>query len=198
MVVDGTVVHPAVSFDGVLQSRQCVFIRANGQRCKNRCMIGLPMCRPHLLQQYKILIQESTIQNAGVGLFAYDKTKGPNAVIFRPGQVIVPYASQHINQHTLDQRYGEYTAPYGIQISANHFEDGALQRGVGSLINQHPANRQPNCEFLVDTNPHHPGVVIKATKNIRNSRELFIDYGDDYRFNEPGAHYSTNNKKHTL
>ena len=36
----------------------------------------------------------------------------------------------------MDDRYGnEKTAPYGIQVSAQRYEDAALKRGLGSIIN---------------------------------------------------------------
>ena len=82
------------------------------------------------------------------------------------------------------ERYGSYTAPYGIQISKRQNEDGALHRGIGSLVNHPPHNGRSNARFSVSKQR----IVLVATKNIRNNQEIFVNYGRDYRFNELATH----------
>jgi SET domain-containing protein len=129
-----------------------------------------------------------------MGLFAYDKTKADDEIIFKPNDDICNYFGQVVTKEILDERYGNYTAPYGIEVSANQnkYEDTATQRGIGSLINHRPKSRT-NCRFV----NNYQFIKIRAHKNIRNGAKLFINYGRDYRFNDE-VEYSTNTKVRTL
>jgi SET domain-containing protein len=125
-----------------------------------------------------------------VGLFVFDTSQWPNEIVFRSGNRICPYFGEIINKAELDQRYGDHTAPYGIELSADRFQDRAAQRGIGTLIN-HTTRAASNCRF---TN-NRQFITITATKPIRNDQELLISYGNDYLFNEPGVRYSTNTRR---
>ena len=181
---------PNKDWDAQLSSLQCRAANKDGSRCKRRVVIGLPLCFQHTSSVYHLKIKTSTISNAGLGLFAYDTTKADGAVIFKDGDKICPYFGEVIDNEELEHRYGEYTAPYGIQIKRNLYEDTAAQRGIGSLIN-HKIRSRSNCKFSV----YRDNISIKATKNIRNNQELFINYGAEYQFNEAGVHTSTNARK---
>ena len=174
-----------------LDSMRCIAIKKNGQQCKNRVLIGMPCCRPHLQTEYYVSVRQSQIPNAGKGLYAYNGEPNNNEIVFRTNEKICPYYGEIINSQTLDNRYGIYTAPYGIKVSANIYEDGAKIRGVGSLIN-HRAN--PNVRYSVGKDKR---IYIVATKNIRNNVELYANYGRDYAFNEP-IQTSTNKQKYNI
>ena len=136
-------------------------------------------------------IADSTIQNAGKGLFARKPSATANAIVFKPNEFIAYYDGQVINHQELLERYGQWTAPYGIKLHHNQYEDAALSRGVGSLINHSP--RRANVRFSISANNK---IKIIATKNIKNNAELFVNYGNEYNFNEPVS-TSTNNRKWT-
>ena len=184
-------VNNAISFQCRLQSVRCESDSNNGTRCKNRSVIGTPLCWRHLLKNNKVRIMDSEY---GKGLFALDNTKGPNDIIFRSGQTIVQYEGEMLRVNELEERYGRFTAPYAVKVNNNSIIDSACIRGVGSLINHAPENRK-NCRFSY---PRNGGLQIKATKNIRNGRELFINYNAGnprgearYRFNEPDVRHVT-------
>ena len=126
------------------------------------------------------------------GLFAMDTNKEPNEIVFREGQTIVQYEGDILDVNEINRRYGVDTAPYAVDIR-NGFIDSACFRGIGSLIN-HAPEAQANCRFSF---PRGGGLQIKATKNIRNERELFLNYNKGatgnvrYRFNEPGIRHVT-------
>jgi len=174
-----------VIFNGQLESHRCSFIMANRQQCKRKCIIGLPCCHSHLPVKYHIEIKNSLIPHSGKGLFGKDKTRPAGAIIFRAGDTICPYYGEFINQTTLDRRYGqrqpdnledELTAPYAVEVRRGQYEDAALKRGVGSLINQKP-RRLCNCRLGNPNAQNH--VSIKASKNIQNGEEeLYVDYGN--------------------
>ena len=140
-------------------------------------------------------IDDSTIPNAGKGLFVNDPYAGDDDIIFRPRAIICNYDGEIIDQQTLLDRYGQYTAPYGIEPRENavELEDAALVRSAGSHINHRPT-RQTNVRFSVGRNNR---MRIVATKNIRNHRELFVNYGSEYMFDED-VETSTNNRKWTV
>ena len=191
-------------FNGRLESKQCEFIKANHQRCRRRCVIGLPCCSSHMPIKYKVKIGNSGIANGGKGLFAVVKTIGDNDIVFRGqrpsrlgralvGETICPYYGEVLDNDEMERRYADKTAPYGIEINDNRYEDASLVRGVGSIINHKP-KAQSNCEFYVSTRDNL--VYLRAIKNIRNGHELFVNYGKDYHLNEEGVHTATNHSKY--
>jgi hypothetical protein len=185
---------PNNEWDEELAKFRCEGINKNGTQCKRSVIIGLPLCFQHTASVYHLKIKPSTIPNAGLGLFAYDRTKADNEIVFKPGDDICNYFGEVVTKEILDERYGDHTAPYGIVVSANQnkYEDTALQRGIGSLIN-HKVKSRTNCKFV---NNYH-FIKIRSHKNIRNGVELFINYGNDYRFDDD-VNYSTNTKVRTL
>ena len=183
------------NFDAELETHRCrANSKASGTRCKNRVTIGLSTCWQHTMSQKFLQIRTSTIEGAGDGLFVRrmgaqdDRT----IVVFKAGDVICQYNGEIISQQTLEERYGDNTAPYGVELRAGRKEDGAVARGIGTLINHYP--RKKNCRIAINRNNR---AQIVATKNIRNGDELFVSYGRSYRFNED-VETSTNNRKYTV
>ena len=85
----------------------------------------------------------------------------------KEGDEIIPYFGENVTRHELDRRYGHNnTAPYGIQ-KRNGFEDGALSRGVGTLVNHKPEGRDN-----VALKNSRGTIVIKALKSIKFSIPL--------------------------
>ena len=191
-----------VIFNGQLESHRCSYIMTNRQQCKRRCVIGLPCCHSHLPVKYHIEVKNSLIPHSGKGIFVIDKSRPAGAIIFREGDNICPYYGELINQATLDRRYGprqpnnpenELTAPYAVGVNRGQYEDAALKRGVGSLINHKP-RRLCNCRLGNPNAQNH--ISIKAITNIRNGEELYLDYGNAYRLHTPYLHYDTNHRKY--
>ena len=181
-------------FDAPLETHRCrANSKASGTRCKNRVTIGLSTCWQHTLSQKFLQVKTSTIPEAGEGLFA---RKGPvddrSIVVFKPGEVVCQYNGEIISQQTLESRYGQFTAPYGVELRAGRKEDGALSRGIGTLINHYP--RKKNCRIAI--NRANRAQII-STKRIFNGDELYVSYGKSYRFNE-NVETSTNNRKYTV
>ena len=167
-------------FRGQLECEQCVGRTKQGNQCRRKSCIGTGWCGTHLLNEKHLKIQPSTIPNAGKGLYACDKSKAPNEIVFKAGTRLIEYDGELVDSATLEDRYGDETAPYGIHINKNRFEDGALHRGVGTLVNQSPTASKTNARFGVSRNR----IVLFTTKNIRNGQEVFVRYGSEYRFDE--------------
>jgi len=180
-----------VIFEGYLESRRCEEIGKNNLRCKKRCIIGVPYCWIHLQYNHHLKIKPSTIAQAGLGLFAWDN-KSEGRPIFKKDQKIIDFIGEVITNEEKEERYGEYTTPYALQVGSNSVIDPALLRGVGSLAN-HKAQTYANAKF--STNPRNQTASIKATKNIRDGDEIFLSYGNDYRFDENTTHKTINVRK---
>jgi len=182
-------------FTGYLQHQRCTHINPNTNiRCKRNTIIGLGLCWQHLKSDDHLRIKNSTIPNAGKGLFATNSSND-DRIIFKPNDTISKYNGQMINQNTLYNRYGEHTGVYAYRINSNLYEDGALHRGVGNLPNH--KERGYNAKLITswERTPANKFVKVKAVKNIKNNQEIFVDYGDNYHFNEPGISYSTKYKR---
>ena len=168
-------------FDCYVNAYICKAINKNGTNCKRTTTIGTPYCYTHLLYNKHLKIKQSTIPNAGKGVFAINPKKAVGEIIFRRGDTIAPYRGELLTDAELDDRYADYTAPFGLNISKNYNRDGACDRGLGSLINHKPA-QNANVKFVA--NHQNKTAFVKATKNIRNGDELFVNYGTNYLFDE--------------
>jgi hypothetical protein len=180
---------PENLFDEPLQCFQCRHVSENGHQCRNRVCIGLFLCHVHSKKIYHLRKGPSQVPGAGTGLFAHDSAKSANEIVFARDQFICEYNGEHIDRDELLDRYEQYTAPYAVQINRHRYSDGALMRGIGSLINTtRGTNFRTNCRLSIGRD----GVKIRATQPIRNGQELFMSYGPAYRMNERGAESSTN------
>jgi hypothetical protein len=160
-----------------LQSGRCRADNKNGNRCRKRCVIGVEFCSSHLPIYMNLQIRPSEY---GSGLFAYDPDANDNDIIFRKGDKVCNYEGQILTAQGLIDRYGQRTAPYGIRVNNNSFIDSAVLRGIGSMINHRNAN--PNVEFKL--NARQQNIFLKATRNIRQNQQLFVDYGDEYHLHD--------------
>ena len=194
-------------WEAPLVKERCISHGSNGGRCKRQVFIGQPYCWQHLLIEKKLKVEPSGIPGAGNGVFVRlpkpkqnDRPVRAVQVIYdgtpaNPGPPIVDYTGQRIDSATLQARYGDYTAPYGLEVKRTNpkiFVDSATRRGIGSLINHPPNGRAPNVILYDGT--HHNGYTstIRAIRPIRVGDELLADYGQDYRMPHiEGTHYST-------
>lgn len=175
-----------------LLTGRCQGHTKTGLRCKRKCIIGFEYCPVHLQSIKHLKIKDSNIPNAGKGLFAVDNTLGQNAIVFETDDPIAQYNGELINHAELDRRYGEdNTAPYAVGISNNVIIDAAAERSVASIANQNPGHT--NAAFVNDVARRKSR--IKATRNIRNNREIYLAYGHGYRLPhlEPWVEYYTKN-----
>jgi hypothetical protein len=138
-------------------------------------------------------VKESTIKRIGKGLFVVDPKKEKGEIIFRPKdrEAIISYGGEVIDEDELNHRYGEYTAPYALEVKKDKYLDGACRRGVGSLINS--GGKRNNARLTVYTNTNGESIGnVRATKNIKNGEEIFVSYGNEYDMDESTNHITKN------
>ena len=168
-----------------LQSTPCSAHTASGP-CKNRAVHTATICWVHLLQRNHLRVRDSEY---GKGLFAQQQGLGPRDPVFKKDQTIIHYGGQEITLKTLEERYGNHTAPYAVIKRSGKAEDAALLRSAGGHANH---RARPNARFGVNNGNL---VTLIASANIYNGQEIFLNYnrasGAQYRFNEPGVSHST-------
>lgn len=185
---------PYPYFEGHLKKYRCPHIKLNGQRCNRQSVIGFEECRQHLKMDQHLSIKKSHIPKAGLGVFATNGSNNDDDVVFQAGNKVCDYNGEDIDAHTLYERYLQNTAPYAIEVKNNLYIDGALVRGIGSMINAAKSQDEANTEFVRKAGNR---VEIHAKENIKNGDELTAWYGSSYRLTGEPIHHSTRlyNKK---
>ena len=166
-----------IRFQKNLTTDRCIHVnQTNGRRCLRKVAIGVDRCFQH---RGDLKVKQSSIPNAGKGLFAFDRgSPNSNDILYRPNDKIIDYLGDRINSDELNRRYGDDTAPYGLKINNNLFIDSATRRGIASLVNKPAPRHQSNSKLSVNTT--NLNATLKATKNIRNNQEILTSYGNDY------------------
>ena len=175
-------------FQCSLKKGRCSYILpSTGEQCRRKQYIGFDVCFQHLAKAYNVRIARTSLPNTqGKGLFAYKGSSSNHDIVFKPNDNIITYRGETVSADDLEQRYGNKTAPYALQISKTSFLDAGCERGVGSFAN-HKSRSSANAKLSY----FRGEVKIKATKNIRNGDEIFVSYGDVYRLREEGVSHQT-------
>jgi SET domain len=150
-----------------------------GPNCHRSISIHVPYCTYHLKRILGLAARPSLLRDAGTGLFACKH--------FNIDDTLCEYGGELISSNTLNARYGKHTAPYAAPITSTLYEDGALYRGVGTLINHNPGAANA-CLLL---NQDRKRVDVVAVQSIAPDDEIYIDYGRKYRLHELGVAHHT-------
>lgn len=164
----------SANFSCKLETRQCEAETKKGEQCKRRTRKQLPYCYEHTRLLLHVEIRPSTIEGAGLGLFALED--------FERGSKIVPYVGEIITEAEFDRRYGEHNATYALQIKKDVVIDSACSRGIGAFINMGVTKKDNNAVFRLSGNKKRFEVFVHAKKKIHAGQEIFVDYGSDYLF----------------
>lgn len=126
---------------------------------------------------FNLVVKESTIPNAGLGLFTKDDI---------PKDSIIGY-------YTGDIKHNEQVPShpgYMFEINESYYIDGGTNpRSLMSMLNDARFSiYSNNCEFGLNFNPltiapngfHEQLVKVVAIRHIYSNEELFISYGADY------------------
>lgn len=186
-------VNNQLYFASRMKKQECIAKTKKGTQCRHIVNIGQPFCYQHITSSMNLKIKPSTLPNGGKGLFAWSPQ---TPFVFDKDDIICEYDGEFISRSTLDNRYGEYTAPYAIAIRTGNnprYEDAALHRGIGSLAN-HNTPQYVNAKFVIKKlQRKNHSIYLKATRRILHGEEIFVDYGLDYLFYEPTKHTESGN-----
>ena len=156
--------------------------KCNTRGCHKRVVLAHPKCKEHGRKHLKLDIDISTRPEHGLGLFAYcHNNEDVKRVCFNKNDVIVEYIGDIIDKKELLRRYGKNTSPYALEFdNKKEYIDPACCRGYGAYANHRPIH-ECNAKF----DQRYPNKIeIIATKAIKNREEIFVNYGNKYRFNE--------------
>lgn len=170
------------TFSCQLRSSKCRGIKEDGSPCTRKSCIGIEYCWQHLASQGRLRIAPSTIPGSGRGLFAWltanNRAKSHRSdVVFKKGATILPYSGERVTEKTLQARYGDKTAPYGVGNDGIYI-DAACQRSAAAMANGSDKNHRANAMLVL-----HKGagiITLKATNDIRHGEEIFCNYGSGY------------------
>jgi len=160
----------ATSHEGRIGSSvQCSAKTRTGQRCRRRTLRS-GFCHFHLQRDQNLHIKQSSIPNAGLGLFAGNKPIVRN-------QVVIPYTGQHSSTKT--------NGKFVLEVNKNRFINANRYTDTGGFANEcrrkdyknHHCSGN-NSKFSISPNTQE--VVIKATKTIEPQTEVLIPYGALY------------------
>jgi len=158
-----------------LHQRKC-----HAENCLKWVDIGYPYCTRHLKTKLYLKVLDSTVLNAGKGVFAWRRDM-PKNVVFKKGDRVCEYEGEVITQTELDKRYSFLTATYVMQsadtvddnVPENLYVDSACLRSIGAMINH---SNTPNCVVQLQHTNNQTKLVVTATKQIKHKQELFINY----------------------
>ena len=146
----------AIKWTAPLQQMRCFHRNGTGKRCKRQITYTLPFCWQHLKAAYGIRLGRTQLRDKEgkrldfLGLFACDPIK--------KGERICPYVGQRITHTQKDERYGDKTAPYALEVNSKLVYDAATVRGVGSLANTTVGRRDVrlrNCKIVGGRQQRH-------------------------------------------
>jgi SET domain-containing protein len=169
-----------IDFKCTLVRARCIGVTLKGARCKRNTIKYVNRCYNHARSELGLVVKKSTIPGAGLGLFT--------TVARKRGDIITEYVGEVVDDAIEDERYGNTTAPYSLEVSKNRVIDPACKRGIGSYANHNPQSTA-NAGFA--KNSATKGAVIRARKAIKAGNEVFVNYGPDFRMAEPGVSYRT-------
>jgi len=170
-----------IKFEGLLECKQCEFIKPEGGQCKRKTCEMLPYCFQHAKAELGVKVAPSTIPGAGSGLFATREFKGSDA----NKKWIAPLGGQTLVGAQVDARYGAHTtAPYTVEAKGTNY-DGALKRYIGHYANSRfsAANKsiQAGTNSIIGFHQGMPWLKAQIGKKIQPNKEILVWYGNQFR-----------------
>jgi len=175
--------------------------RLYGQMC---CSKGCPkftyigqLCHDHGIEVANLEVKESTIENAGMGLFAHKIGAAKGDIVFKNGDLVSYYIGLKLDIRSRIKLYGTnyknkcnnvYTSYYASKTIAL---DSALKRCFVSYGNSPNSTDSCNSELVLCN--IGPTLSLIAIDDIRHGDEIFYYYGT--RFSRTQISYNTNNSR---
>ena len=145
---------------------QCNGLTKAGQRCKNLTCKFAPKCRLHT----QVSVGQSTIANAGRGLFARDD--------LRKNDIVGDYThgTRAMTREMFQSHYPDGRASHVALIQNTYYDASDGNRSVAGMANRASGPLKNNAKI------NKNGKLV-ITRNIRKGNEIFLSYGNSYRIN---------------
>ena len=152
------------NIDTIYECKQCRYIGG----CTDIACTYADLCDKHATTEYGCEVKQSTIPNAGLGLFA--------TTPFDKGDCVDLYEGERYPSSDNKCR------PYGLLVVEHSciVDSASTQSCISRYINHNP--EKANCGFIRFS--PRKGVILTSVltlKRIETGEELFIDYGSHYR-----------------
>jgi len=148
-----------------MSCEQCKGVTKAGLRCKLKTCKFSPFCHHHT----KVEVRESTIPNAGRGLFA--KKRINNKEKFGNYKL----GTQKMTQDQYDNKYPNDEATHVAKVRSYYYDAINPRKSIAGMANTERGGRN-------NSKINNNGMLV-ATKNIAQDSEIFLAYGRSYRRN---------------
>jgi SET domain-containing protein len=151
---------------------RCSYKNEKGQRCKSSTVMTHPYCEEHTRSELGFWIGQSTVPNAGLGLFTERK--------YKKGDTIVEYAGEVITTKQYNERYDKSGyGEYGMTLGARRVIDARkTSSGLGRYVcDAYGSEHKKNAQYEEDKGKIH----IVAISKIKPGQEILVSYGKDMR-----------------
>ena len=152
----------------IVETLQCQGKTLLGRRC-NRKTKREPYCWAHMQANLNLRIKQSSIPQAGFGVFSGKRPIDKNVKVIEYSGDEKPLNGGN----------------YALQVNRRKMIDAAKSRHIGGFINDCRASQQKkkicsgtNAKFTRTRNTRV--IWVKATKNIKPQKEIFVSYGKEY------------------
>ncbi len=174
--------------DRITETLQCQGKTLIGRRCNRKTKRG-PYCWAHMQAKLNLRIKQSSIPQAGLGVFS---GKTP----IKKGSKIVEYSGDVKPLNGGD---------YALQVNRRKMIDAAKSQHIGGFINDCRASQRKekicsgtNTKFVRARNAQ--AIWVKATKHIKPQKEIFVSYGRQYwrkkaAYDKEREHYAPRPRK---
>ena len=151
---------------------RCTYKNDKGQRCKTMTTMTHPFCEDHTRSELGFWIGQSTVPNAGLGLFSSNKYKKGDTIVEYAGEVIT---TKQYNERYENSGYGEY----GMTLGTRRVIDARkTSSGLGRYVcDAYGSEHKKNSQYEEDKGKIH----IIAIRKIKPGDEILISYGKEMR-----------------
>jgi hypothetical protein len=165
--------RPPVNKKGevVMPSQRCTADKRDGTQCKGWTRHG-EFCWGHLAMYGGLRIKDSTIADAGKGLYANRD--------FAKGEVVAHYTGDIVPESYDDVDTGSHQSRYLLSLTRSTLIDAArTNTAPGRMVNDpRGSGKKQNVSFCCDQ--RNKTVTLKATRAIKKGAELLVSYGRAY------------------
>jgi hypothetical protein len=150
-----------------LHTQQCRYSKG----CSNQASLYADLCSDHAVGVYGCEIKQSTIRDAGLGLFSTQN--------FDEGDLIDLYEGE---RYANDEDTQNAFLPFGFLMKEGNYviDSKSTQSCVSRYINNNPA--KSNCRFVkFSPHPDVTFVAVTTTRPVSVGEEFFLDYGEQYK-----------------